>query len=83
MQSWQLQAAKARFSEVVKSAGSEGPQEITVHGKPVAVVLSHEHYQRLSGTQVSLLDFMQRSPLKGLEHVEFERSKSPPRNVDL
>ena len=32
MQSWQMQTAKARFSEVVKHAADEGPQEITVHG---------------------------------------------------
>lgn len=28
MQSWQMQTAKARFSEVVKLAADEGPQEI-------------------------------------------------------
>ena len=40
MSSWQLQEAKARLSELVKSAEHEGPQEITVHGRPAAVVLS-------------------------------------------
>ena len=29
---WALQDAKARFSEVVKRAQSEGPQHITVRG---------------------------------------------------
>ena len=40
MQTWQIQTAKARFSELVKQAAEDGPQEITLHGKPVAVVLS-------------------------------------------
>lgn len=39
MSSWQLQDAKARLSEVVKKAAQEGPQHITLHGQPAAVVL--------------------------------------------
>ena len=38
MQTWQMQAAKARFSELVKHAADSGPQEITLHGRSVAVV---------------------------------------------
>lgn len=37
---WALQDAKARFSEVVKRAQSEGPQHITVRGAPTVVVIS-------------------------------------------
>ena len=44
---WQLQEAKARLSELVKSAQQKGPQQITVHGKPAAVVLSCTDYDRL------------------------------------
>jgi prevent-host-death family protein len=40
MHVWQMQEAKARLSELVKLAESEGPQDITVHGKSVAVVVS-------------------------------------------
>ena len=40
MASWQLQEAKARLSELVKSAEQDGPQEITVHGRAAAVVVS-------------------------------------------
>ena len=42
MQSWQMHAAKARFSDVVRSAKQDGPQDITVHGKSVAVVVSRD-----------------------------------------
>lgn len=83
MQSWQMQTAKARFSEVVKHATDEGPQEITVHGRSVAVVISRELFDRLSGNQNSLLDFMQQSPLYGQEDIVFERDRSMPREVDF
>ena len=35
---WPLQAAKDRFSQLVKAA-ADGPQTVTVHGKPAAIVL--------------------------------------------
>ncbi|MDQ6997999.1 MAG: type II toxin-antitoxin system prevent-host-death family antitoxin [Mariprofundus sp.] len=39
MEQWQLQDAKARLSEVIKSAHDEGPQLVIVRGKPSAVVV--------------------------------------------
>jgi prevent-host-death family protein len=83
MQTWQMQTAKARFSDVVRSAKSDGPQDITIHGKSVAVVLSRELYDRLSGNTQSLVQFMQSSPLYGMEDVVFERDKSVVRGVSL
>lgn len=81
MRTWQIQEAKARLSEVVKDAEREGPQEITLHGRPVAVVLSRAEYGRLAGTGESLVAFVCRSPLYGLEDIEFPRDKSPTREV--
>ena len=83
MQSWQLQTAKARFSEVVKHAADDGPQEITVHGRSVAVVVSRELFDRLSGNQLSLADFMRLSPLAGQDDIDLERDRSLPREVDF
>ena len=83
MQTWQMQTAKARFSDVVRSAKSDGPQDITVHGKSVAVVLSREHYDRLSGNTQSLVQFMQSSPLYAMDDLKLERDKSVAREVDL
>jgi len=37
---WQIQEAKARFSEVLKEAKIHGPQQITHHGELVAIILS-------------------------------------------
>ncbi|MCC6775330.1 MAG: type II toxin-antitoxin system Phd/YefM family antitoxin [Hyphomicrobiales bacterium] len=42
--SWKLHDAKARFSELVRRAQSDGPQRVTVHGKDTVVVLSAEDY---------------------------------------
>ncbi len=83
MRIWQMQEAKARLSEVVKDAEREGPQEITLHGRPVAVVLSRAQYDRLTGTGESLVAFMRRSPLYGEEEIEFPRDKSLTRKVLL
>jgi prevent-host-death family protein len=81
MASWQLQEAKARLSELVKSAEQDGPQEITVHGRAAAVVVSAHDYGRLCGAAGSLVDFMRRSPFYGLDEPEFPRDQSPARKV--
>jgi len=83
MRTWQIQEAKARLSEVVKDAEQEGPQEITLHGRSVAVVLSRAEYDRLAGTGESLVEFMRRSPLYGQDDIELPRDKSLIREVEL
>ena len=72
---WQLQDAKAKFSELVKQAVAEGPQIITVHGEPTAVLLSSAEFAKLTKRSQSLVDFFQKSPLKGLE-LDLKRDKS-------
>jgi prevent-host-death family protein len=79
MQTWQLQSAKAHFSEVVRQATQEGPQEISVHGRPAAVLISRELFDQLTGSQESLVEFMRRSPLYGQDEPDFERDRSLPR----
>lgn len=83
MHNWQIQEAKARFSELVKDAGREGPQAITSHGQPVAVVLSRTEYDRLTGMHETLLDFMRRSLLHEAQEIDFPRDPSPTRDVSL
>lgn len=82
MQTWQMQEAKARMSELVKRAQVQ-PQDITLHGKSVAVVVSRETFDRLSQAQSSLVDFMRRSPLYGAEDVVFDRDRSLTREVPI
>jgi prevent-host-death family protein len=60
---WKLQEAKTHFSSVVRKAADEGPQIITVHGKPTTIVLSTEEYNRLIKSNTRLTDFFKDSPL--------------------
>lgn len=65
--SWQLQTAKAKFSEVFRRARSEGPQYVTRQGQEAVVILPAEEYDRLKarGRQaVSLVKFFAGSPLR-------------------
>lgn len=75
MPAWPMHEAQARWSELVESAQSQ-PQDITVHGKPVAVVLSRATFDRPSPAQPpeTLVNFMQRSPLFGADDVDLERN---------
>ena len=82
---WQLQTAKARFSEVFRRARTEGPQLITRQGKERVVMISDDQYNELVGTShqpSSLLKFFQASPLVGLE-LDFERDKEQSREIAL
>lgn len=80
---WQVQEAKARFSELVRRADS-GPQMITVHGRRAAVVLSADDYDRLKDRRgkPALTEFLRDSPLAGVE-LDLERDRSLPRKSRL
>ncbi len=83
--SWQLQAAKARFSELFRRARSEGPQVITRQGKDAVVMLSDDEYQQLVGKAhqpKSLVEFFRTSPLVGVE-LDLERVRDEGREVEL
>ena len=62
MTRWQLQEAKARFSELVRRAGSEGPQVVTCRGADAVVVLSAKDYHRLSGPRRSFVQHLKSVP---------------------
>jgi prevent-host-death family protein len=66
---WKLQDAKARFSEVVRRAQTEGPQRVTVHGKDAVVILSAADYaksQPSGRTGADLVAAMQEARKLGL-----------------
>jgi antitoxin Phd len=82
VQTWQLQDAKARLSEVVKRAVSDGPQKITVRGEPAVVVVSNDVYESLQEPKQSLAEVLRASPFVGLE-MDFPRNKSRNRSTSL
>jgi prevent-host-death family protein len=81
MTAWQIQEAKARFSELMKMAECS-PQFITTRGNPTAVLISQKEYQRLAEPKSSFFDFMQTSPWADVE-LELERDTSLPREPEL
>ncbi len=78
---WQVQEAKQRFSEVVRSARSDGPQFVTRHGDEVAVVLDIREYRRLQGGTRDFKDFLRSGP--DLDVLDIHRSRDVARAVDL
>jgi prevent-host-death family protein len=84
-QDWQVQTAKARFSEVFRLARTAGPQRITRQGKESVVMISEEQYDRLrtrSRQPKSLVQFFRESPLVGVE-LDWERDKDTGRHINL
>lgn len=79
-QRWQLQQAKAKLSEVVERAISDGPQIITRHGKDAVVVVAAEEFGQGQRPQprVPLGEFLYNSPLRGSD-LKLERAKDQPR----
>jgi prevent-host-death family protein len=80
---WQIQEAKAKLSTVLRDAQLKGPQEITNHGRSVAVILSRSDYDRLTEADKSLVDFMRASPLYDFDDVLIERNNSLTRDITL
>src|SRR5271170_5104457 len=66
---WKLEDAKARFSEVVRRARTEGPQRVTVRGKDAVVVISAEELDRLlpRKRRLPFVAFMESLHLPGLD----------------
>jgi len=79
---WQLQEAKNRLSQVVDSALHDGPQTITLRGKPAAVVVSFDEYRRLTLPRTGLAQFFRQSPLHDIE-LDLSRSADLSREVEL
>ena len=84
-ETWQIQTAKARLSEVFRRARTEGPQRITRQGKEGVVMISDEQYDRLvlkSHQPKSLVQFFRESPLVGVE-IDWERDKDTGRDISF
>ena len=80
---WKLEDAKARFSEVVRLAQSQGPQRVTVRGRDAVVVMSVEELKRIlpdEQNRQGLIPFLESLHLGGLD---LERETDLGRDVDL
>ena len=81
-QNWTVAEAKAKFSEIIQRAMSEGPQTITRKGRTAAVVVGAEEWQRKTKRAGNLAEFFAASPLRGSE-LKVRRSKARPRRISL
>ncbi len=79
---WQLQEAKNKFSNLVDKAHHDGPQFVTKHGKESVVIIAIEDYQKLNKPKSDLVSFLKKSPLSGI-NIDLARDKSPSRDIEL
>lgn len=80
MRSIQIRDAKAKFSALIEAAEQGKPTTITRHGRPAAVVVPVEDARRLyPETRPSFAELLLSFP----GDVEFDRDRTPMREVDL
>ncbi len=77
---WQLQDAKSKFSELVESAISKGPQFVTKRGVTTVVVISIDEFNKLKKPKNDLISFFNKAPKIDLE---IDRKKDFDRNISL
>jgi prevent-host-death family protein len=79
---WTLAEAKAKFSRVIDSALSRGPQAITRNGHLTAVIVSAEEWERKTRRVGNLAEFFAASPLRD-SNLQLERVKDSPHEPAL
>ena len=83
LERWKLEDAKARFSEVVRMAATQGPQLVTIRGKEAAVILAPDDYAQLlpkPSDHQPLVSFLRGL---GLDKIEIGREKDTGREIAL
>jgi len=77
---WQVQDAKQRFSELIRTAQADGPQVVTRHGEEIAVVIDIADYRHLTGETAEFKDYLQSGPDFG--DLSLVRSGERPQIID-
>jgi antitoxin Phd len=77
---WPLQDAKNQFSHVVELAQKRGPQTVTRHGEPVAVILSADEFKSLARPKETVAEFF--APLRK-SGIRLGRHRDLPRKRNL
>ena len=84
MSKWQVQDAKARFSELLETCLSDGPQVVTKRGVEAAVLVPMAEWRAL---QVSARPSLKELLLADVPRVDFavpprgQRRRRPPRGL--
>jgi antitoxin Phd len=80
---WKLEDAKARFSEVVRRARTEGPQRVSCRGQGAVVVIATEDLAALlepPRTGADLMRFLQQT---GMGELEIKREEDRGRDIEF
>jgi prevent-host-death family protein len=78
---WQLQHAKQRFSELVRTTLDEGPQVVTRNGKEVVVMVPAEQWRDAQGPQRDFAAFLTEGP--SFDGLDLERRGEYARDTEL
>src|SRR5216684_9279685 len=79
---WTVAEAKAKFSEVIDKAQSDGPQTITKNGRTTAVIVAADEWDKKTRRKGTLADFFAASPLRG-SRVRIKRMRGRLRKAAL
>jgi prevent-host-death family protein len=79
---WTVAEAKAKLSEVITRAESQGPQTITRNGRTAVVMVSYEEWERKTKRVGNLAEFFAASPLRESE-ISLERLPEKPREIEF
>ena len=78
---WKLQDAKARFSELVDLALSDGPQHVTRRGVPAVVVMSEKDFMNAEKARKrptrNLIELLQSCPAPEIFDMIEEGRRAP------
>lgn len=77
MNEWKIQDAKQRFSELIRVVEASGPQVVTRHGRPVAVVVEIEDWHTCIGADEApdFKGFLLAGPV--VDELPIERDSAP------
>jgi len=79
---WQLQDAKSKFSQLVEKAMLNEPQFVTKYGNNAVVILSFKDYKKITKPQTDLVTFFRNSPLMDT-NLDMNRNRDLPREIEL
>jgi prevent-host-death family protein len=77
---WQVQEAKQRFSELIRTVQADGPQIVTRHGQEIVVIIDIADFHRLTGEIVDFKDYLRSGP--GFDDLDLSRTGERPRDID-
>jgi len=80
LNTWQLQEAKSKFSELINLVSDGEPQRVSKNGKTVAYVVSAEEYERVLATPIKRTILAR--PHKEVE-ISVDRRKDGMRDIDF